>query len=188
MTARRALVVPVAVALLSSGCGADGPGRTAATTPPVGVSDRAAPVPPDEAALRVRVDLLAGERGRMDAAPGSLARNPFRFGFSNRQPAPPSPPWPDAAGDWGDPPPLDPLTWPDSAGDVWSNPTPLVLIGVIEAPASAGRVAVLTDGEAVYHGRVGDVLGAYARIVAITPPSIELEPAAGARYTLHMAR
>ena len=87
---------------------------------------------------------------------------------------------------WGDSLPLGPLTWPDSAGGVWLDPTPLVLIGVIEAPASAGRVAVLTDGDAVYHGRVGDMLGEYARIVSITPPSIELEPPGGSPYTLHM--
>ena len=46
---------------------------------------------------------------------------------------------------------------------------------------------MLTDGEAVYHGRVGDMLGEYARIASITTPSIELEPPGGSPYTLHMA-
>ena len=97
-----------------------------------------------------------------------------------------SPPLLDESVGWRDPPPLNLPTWSDRATE-WSTPTPLVLIGVIEAPASAGRVAVLADGEAVYHGRVGDVLGTYARIVSITPPYIELEPAGGTRYTLRMA-
>ena len=44
----------------------------------------------------------------------------------------------------------------------------------------------MTDGDTVYHGRVGDVLGEYARIVSITPPSVELEPHGGSPYTLHM--
>ena len=143
--------------------------------------------PARDSADDVHFDMLAVERDRLLRSPGPLARNPFRFGPSSQQTVTASRPLWEEPVDWDGLPPLDPLTWSDSAADVWSNTTPLMLIGVIEAPASAGRVAVVTDGDAVYHGRVGDVLGEYARIVSITPPSIELEPPGGSRYTLHMA-
>ena len=171
---------------MASGCGGAEPVQAKPGAPPVSGPSGEEREPAWDRGDDVRFDLLAVERGRVLRLPGPLARNPFRFGFSSQQIVTASRPLWEEPVDWGLPP-LDPLTWPDSAGEVWSNTTPLVLIGVIEAPASAGRVAVLTDGDEVYHGRVGDVLGDYARIVSITPPSIELEPPGGSPYTLHMA-
>lgn len=152
----------------------------------VGQRDGEGHGPSPDVACDVRFDVLGVERGRLVRSPASLARNPFRFGFSSQQRVSASPPRLEESAGWSESQPLDLLTWPDPMA-AWSDPTSLVLIGVIEAPASAGRVAVLTVGEAVYHGRVGDALGAYARIVSVTPASVELEPLGGSRYTLHMA-
>lgn len=187
MSAPAALALLVSV-LLAWGCGGgptvgSEPGVPAVSGP--GGEERGQA---QERAYHVRFDMLAVERARMLRPARPLARNPFRFDLSSQQQSISAsyPLW-DEPVVWADSPALDPLTWPDSVADAWSNPTPLVLIGVIEAPASAGRVAVLTDGDTVYHGRVGDVLGEYARIVSITPPSIELEPPGGSPYTVHMA-
>ena len=58
-------------------------------------------------------------------------------------------------------------------------------LGVLEAPESVGRVAVVTDGAGVYHGRVGDVVGGRYRIVAIDRTAMVLERVEdGARLTL----
>lgn len=187
MSAHGAALALVASALLTWGCGGEPTAGSEPSAPAVTGHGGQQREPARDSAHDVRFDLLAVERGRVVRSRAELARNPFRFGVSSQQSVSASyPPWEEPVV-WGDSPALDPLTWPDSAVDAWSNPTPLVLIGVIEAPASAGRVAVLTDGDTVYHGRVGDVLGEYARIVSITPPSIELEPPGGSPYTLHMA-
>ena len=47
--------------------------------------------------------------------------------------------------------------------------------GVVEAPESAVRVVILTDGRRVYHGRVDDVIAGRYRILAIDETSIEIE-------------
>lgn len=186
MTAPNAAAALAVAVLLSCGCGGERPVGSEPGASVVSRSGGEERGPASDGGGEVRFDMLGVEAGRVARSPGPLARNPFRFGASSPRRAMENPPPLDEPVDWRDPPPLDLLTWPDAAVGMWSNP-PLVLIGVIEAPASAGRVAVLTDGEAVYHGRVGDVLGEYARIVSITPPSMELEAAAGGRYTLHMA-
>jgi len=187
MSSHCAALTVLASALLTWGCG----GESAAGSEPGARAVRGHGGEQREgardSAYDVRFDLLAVEHSRGVWSRAELTRNPFRFGLSSQQSVSASYPLWEEPVVWGDSPALDPLTWPDSAVDAWSNPPPLVLIGVIEAPASAGRVAVLTDGDAVYHGRVGDVLGEYARIVSITPPSIELEPPGGSPYTLHMA-
>ena len=51
----------------------------------------------------------------------------------------------------------------------------LTFIGLVEAPESAVRVAVLTDGLDVYHGRVDDVIAGRYRILAFDETSIEIE-------------
>ena len=48
-------------------------------------------------------------------------------------------------------------------------------IGILEAPESAGRVAVLADGAGVHHGRVGDVVVGRYRIVALDRSALLLE-------------
>lgn len=187
MSAHGAALAVLASALLTWGCGGEPTAGSEPGAPAVTGHDGQQRERARDSAYDVRFDLLAVEHGREVWSRAELTRNPFRFGFSRQQSVTASYPLWEEPVVWGDSPDLDPVTWPDPAVDAWSNPPPLVLIGVIEAPASAGRVAVLTDGDAVYHGRVGDVLGEYARIVSITPPSIELEPSGGSPYTLHMA-
>ena len=51
----------------------------------------------------------------------------------------------------------------------------LRLIGVVEARDRPGRVAVLADGDDVYHGLVNDVVRGRYRILSITATSIEVE-------------
>lgn len=185
MSAHGAALVLLASSLLAWGCGGGPPRGSEAGAPAVASHGGEEREPARGSAYDVRFDMLAVGRGRVLRLLGPLARNPFRFGVSTQQRVSASPPRLEEADSWRDPPSVDLLMWPEPAA--WSNPTPLELIGIIEAPASAGQVAVLTDGEAVYHGRVGDVLGSYARIVSITPPSIDLEPLGGSPYTLHMA-
>ena len=187
MSAHGTALALLASALLAWACGGEQPPRSAPGAPAVSRPGGGERGPSEGGAFHVRLDMLPVERGRVLRPHGPLARNPFRFGLSSQHGVAASHPrWEEPVG-WPDPPPLGLLTWSDPAAAAWSNPTPLMLIGVIEAPASAGRIAVLTDGQAVYHGRVGDVLGAYARIVSIIPPSIVLESLVGSRYTLDMA-
>ena len=175
----------LAASLLSWGCSSEQPSRLEFGALGPGQGDGDGHGPSLDVGFDVRFDILAVERGRLVRSPTTLARNPFRFGLSGQQRVLAGPPDLYESAGWSESP-LDLSTWPDPMA-AWSNPTPLEFIGVIEAPASAGRVAVLTDGDAVYHGRVGDALGAYARIVSVTPTSVELEPLGGYRYTLQMA-
>ena len=52
---------------------------------------------------------------------------------------------------------------------------PLTFIGFVESPGIEGRVVVLTDGENVFHGRVGDVLDGRYRIVGLGLESVDVE-------------
>ena len=49
------------------------------------------------------------------------------------------------------------------------------LIGIVEARNRVGRVAVLADGDDVYHGLVDDVVKGRYRILSITAASVEVE-------------
>ena len=52
---------------------------------------------------------------------------------------------------------------------------PLTFIGFVESPGIEGRVVVLTDGETVFHGRVGDVIDGRYRIVGLGTESVDVE-------------
>ena len=100
-------------------------------------------------------------------APGGRNRNPFRF----EREAPPSlmPAVGAAGGSPGVPP---------AAVDGWrpaGEADAVRFIGVLEAPESVGRVAVLSDGAGVHHGRVGDVVVGRYRIVALDRTAVLLE-------------
>lgn len=116
-----------------------------------------------ETELEVRLEAL--ERSR---PPVSLqSRNPFRFGGSTsstpsvRDLAPP------ARGD--EPPP----TSPSVATRV--PPVRLRMIGLVDASVVAGRIAVLTDGDVVFHGREGEIVEGRYRILSVGPMSVEIE-------------
>ena len=114
----------------------------------------------------MRLDALPGGA----PAPGGPARNPFRFGPAA---APPS------LAPGGAVPGGTSVTAPVQV-DGWrpaEDPAALRFIGVLDAPESAGRVAVLSDGAGVYHGRVDDVVGGRWRIVALDRAAVVLERA-----------
>jgi hypothetical protein len=63
----------------------------------------------------------------------------------------------------------------------------LKFIGVVDAPAGAGRLAVLSDGRAVYHGREGETIEGRYRIIRIGAESIEIAYADGrGRQTIRL--
>ena len=91
-------------------------------------------------------------------------RNPFRF---KPPPAPPPPPRverpPTSVVPTGPPPP-SPLP-----------PIALKFIGIVEAPEqSPKKIAVLSDGRNVFHGREGDIIEGRFRILRIGAESIEM--------------
>ena len=123
---------------------------------------------------------------RLGARPLSvMRRNPFEFAghWSDSDHAaslPVEDPW------WDEPSPWESSPWPPALDSFDAGPE-LVFLGVVDAPASAGRVAVVKAGATIHHGRVGDVLAEY-RVVAIETPRLDLEPAAGGSVqTLWMA-
>ena len=152
--------------LLSAACSAPLPADTPARgvdADPALTSGSAATDSPDEPWLGVELDALSGGA----PAPGGRVRNPFRF---EREALPPPR---RAAG------PADgSLPVPPGAVDGWrpaEENEAVRFIGVLEAPESVGRVAVLADGAGVHHGRVGDVVGGRYRIVALDRSALLLE-------------
>ena len=119
--------------------------------------------------LEVRLEAIDRARPPVSLQP----RNPFRFGGSTpitpsvRDLAPPP-------GD-GEPPPTFP-----SVADVAPR-VRLRMIGLVEAPDSAGRIAVLTDGDVVFHGREGEIVEGRYRILSVGPMSVEIESVADGR-------
>lgn len=133
--------------------------------------------PPRE--LDVRLEALRGERAR----PGAIDRNPFRF--EARRP----PRGDDEAGEERGPASrreIEPAP-PAPAGPTPPPPIPLKFIGIIESPG-AGRMAALSDGRRVFHGRTGDTIEGRYRIVRIGVESIVLEYVhGGAQQTIRLS-
>jgi hypothetical protein len=110
----------------------------------------------------VKLELL--EAGRAEAAPAR--RNPFRF----REAEPPPQPERIVA-----PPRPVPFTPPVPAGPPPPPPIPLRLIGMLNAPTQAGRVAVFSDGRGnTFNGREGDIIEGRYRLLKIGADSVEL--------------
>lgn len=111
--------------------------------------------------------------GAIDAARPEVAltaRNPFQYGQS----------LPEAA-----PGPASDLRLPPSEGDdlqLWRSevppaqePTGLRLIGHVEAADPVGRIAVLSDGQTVIHGREGEIIDGRYRLIGVEPMAVTLE-------------
>lgn len=145
----------------------------------------ATPASVDPAALEIRLaqlDAVAPE-------PAEASRDPFRF----RPAAPPPPPTPAGQpGSGGAPttgaPPVGAPVEP-SGPPVAPPPPPISFkfIGVL-SQAAAGRIAVLSDGKFVYHGREGDIIEGRYRVVKIGEESIQLEYVDGrGRQTIRLS-
>ena len=53
-------------------------------------------------------------------------------------------------------------------------PITLKLIGLVDAPGGAGKIAVLSDGRDVYYGREGEIIDGRYRIVRIGAESVDM--------------
>jgi hypothetical protein len=162
--------IALTVGLTLSGC----------TTPPAATpassSDQAAAAQEGSPAGEVpvlRLDSINGSRPET----AETGRNPFQFGVTRA---------PVTRGA----PTLDPEPVEDRPAAAFPPPSesapvtpemPLKFIGIVEARESAGLVAVLSDGEGVYHGRQDEVIEGRYRIVRIGIESIEIEVLDGGR-------
>ena len=101
-------------------------------------------------------------------------RNPFRFQPNAPPPPAPAPPRPPG------PAPVAGLPGPGAgtpsapSAPAPPPPIPLKFIGVVESGGAAGKMAVLTDGRNVFHGREGDIIEGRYRIVRIGVEAVEL--------------
>ncbi len=163
------LLGAVAVALAAAAYGAWprtslGPASSSNGTGGVTTAPRASAE--SAAAPDVHLPMLEAERPR----PVSGARNLFRFRPKPPPPPPPPPPSPPIVA--GPPEPVVPT------GPVGPPPPPpiaLKFIGTVEAPGrSAQKIAVLSDGRNVFHGREGDIIEGRFRILRIGAESIEM--------------
>ena len=162
-----------------AGCGAGGAPDPAPGDAVVGVTSpagetAAVPGAQDEWPV-LRLDEMAVDRS--DSEPER--RNPFRFG-APRTSAPQSGPGgndrPGPVEVGGGSPDLESVPPPQGAASPGGTGTlPLTFIGFVESPAIEGRVVVLTDGELVFHGRVGDVIDGRYRIVGLGLESVDVE-------------
>ena len=173
--ARHPLGVLSLCVLAAAGCSPAPPYTPPSGEPAPAARGSAASGPAEgEPPFDVRLDALPGRA----PVPGGPVRNPFRFGSAA---APPSlTPGGMVPGGRAGSAPVQVDGWRPA-----EDPAALRFIGVLEAPESAGRVAVLTDGAGVYHGRVDDVVGGRWRIVALDRAAVVLERAGtGERLTL----
>ncbi len=140
------------------------PAAPARSTPAATRPGRGAAPPPEVPS--VRLGALTAERVDLQEAD----RNPFRF---KPKPPPPPPPAPKPVA----PKPVDPNAPPPPPPP--PPPIPLKFIGVVEAPAQGGKVAVLSDGRHVFYGREGDIIEGWYKVLRIGAESAELVYADG---------
>ena len=126
------------------------------------------------------VDLRLHRLRTAPAASESVERNLFRF-QSRQLPAPPPSPEPPEETRV---PPVAVVNRPPTV-----PPIPLRYIGLLEAPAQAGRVAVLSDGRGnIFYGREGDIIEGRYRVLQVTPVVTELSYLDGrGRQTLRLS-
>jgi hypothetical protein len=134
----------------------------------------------------VRLDELSLSR----PDPVDSERNPFRF--RSRAAAPVSPrPVPSygrGAGPGPDEAPVAPVAPPVPPGPPPLPPIPLKFIGIVDAPAQGGKLAVLSDGRgAPLYGHENDVIDGRYKIIRIGVESIDISYADGrGRQTIRL--
>lgn len=133
----------------------------------------------DPRTLDVKLEALAAK----GTEPEAIERNPFRFERRrSAQRDPDAAPPPRIVR-----PPTEPVVPVMPPGPPPPPPIPLKFIGIIESPA-AGRVAALSDGKRVFHGRAGQIIDGRYRIVRIGVESIVLEYVdGGAQQTIRLS-
>lgn len=150
-----------------------GASATSASRPvPASATRQQAAGPAEATPLDVRLDRLDLHRRE----PGESSRDPFRF---RSEPPPPPPP---AAGTTA--PPAGGLAGGSATGEGGQPlqppppppPPPIALkfIGVVSREAKT-RIAVLSDGKFVFHGREGDIIEGRYRVVRIGEESVQME-------------
>jgi len=115
-----------------------------------------------EPELEVRLEAIDRARPAVSLQP----RNPFRFGGSSSI-------MPSVL-DLSPPPSAGELSSAFPSVDVGSS-VRLRIIGLVDAPGTAGRIAVLTDGDVVLHGREGEIVEGRYLILSIGLVSVEIE-------------
>ena len=173
------VMLAVLVAAGAAACG-DQVAAPADVPPGAAAAPRGAPAATvDIADLRVRLDALAAPRPQRAAG----RRNPFRFAEEAGADVPAAENTASAA-----PPAADsarPGLQPATAGGGGVRRS-LRFIAVVDAPQSAGLIAVLSDGETVFQGRVGDTIDGRYRIMSIGTDTAELVfLPTGERQVLH---
>ena len=114
----------------------------------------------------VRIGALDGAR----ADPLDGGRNPFRF-----RPAAPPPPPPSFRGDASGQPGSETAAPAVPAPPPPPPPIPYKFIGILAGPDRIGRIAVLSDGRAVMHGREGDIIEGRFKLLKIGEESVQME-------------
>jgi hypothetical protein len=112
-------------------------------------------------------------------APVDSGRNPFRFAAGVR----------DVTGTGGAVAAVPPVMLPPvPVVPQGPPPIPLRFIGLVDAPGQTARLAVLSDGRNVFHGREGDIIDGRYRIVRIGVESIEMSHVDGrGRQTIRLS-
>lgn len=119
-----------------------------------------------KSAEAVKLDALTMPRPN----PVEGERNPFRFG-ARRAPSP------DRSGSTNGRSAGSVPTAPAPVGPpVPAGPPPIALkfIGIVDAPAQGGKLAVLSDGRSVFYGHENEVVDGRFKIIRIGVESIEL--------------
>jgi hypothetical protein len=141
-------------------------GRPASTAAPSGTPAANTAQGKNGPSSGVNLDALSQDRPE----PEENSRNPFRF----KQAPAPTPPPPTTPVSRGATPPS--LMVPDGPPQP-PPPPPITLkyIGeVADAAKPGGKIAVLTDGRNVYHGREGEVIEGRYRILKIGVESVDV--------------
>jgi hypothetical protein len=139
-----------------------GPGATNAPMPSTSAAaGRGGRAPANVATPDVHMQALRDERPGPESP---LLRDLFRFKPKAPPPRPvvPARPVVEPSAPSGPPPP-PPLA-----------PIPMRFIGLVEAPAQAQKIAMLSDGRGIYQGREGDIIEGRYRILRIGVESIEM--------------
>lgn len=123
-------------------------------------------------------ETFEGSRGALDVRleavdeirPEALLqrRNPFRFGLSSFEAAT------DAERGTSHIATPTPVS-SDPRAPPTGSLVRLRMIGLVEGSETVGRIAVLTDGNVVFHGRAGDIVEGRYLLLAVEPTSVELE-------------